>query len=412
MYAVVCETITETLGRHELLCEQHHYEKHSELDWEHGRELIEAMLQAGHEFQQSFFDRAQKEFLDLFDSLAFPTVHEMKELKESQPIAFYYTREDQAVLDEALQVMQDVQLEKSKPLENLSVLLTCSGGEHVFHCLAKTGIISSITAVDVNPEQLRVCQEKLKTMANNFMKNSGGIMQSPLSPQQQAALGRFEFLFAWIREYLALLWRNKASAAPDGHDWRSNVTDAHLNYIVGRVFSNEVLEATFTAQATMYTTASFADHFVNVLRSLLQELDQSPMARNIFLGEPLPTPPELAEGLKQEVLPLNYMCSSIEGFDFKPGFDLIDLSNVGDWLPLQDLREVVRRAVAALTPGGALILRRLLGDYDIMEDVFKDMDGTEGRSICTLRQAKDRTYFYSQTVIAVKTPQSDLQSRL
>jgi pyrroloquinoline-quinone synthase len=420
LYAVVSETITDTLGRHDLLCEQHHYEKHSELDWEHGKELIEAMVQAGYEFEENIFDQAQKDFLAVFDSLAFPTVQEMIELRKSQPVAFYHTREDQGVLDEALQVMHDVRSKGFVSLGDLSVLLTCSGGEHVIHCLTKTGTISAITALDVNPEQIRVCQEKLRAMEGSFDLNlSGNCVDvrdgvNPLSCQQQAALGRFEFLFAWIREYLGRLGVRTTPVAAGGqsNDWVCSVTDAHLEYIVGRVLSNEILEAVFTEDATMYTTASFANHFVNVLRSLLQELDHSPMARNIFLGVPMPTPPGIVNVLKQDEVPVKYMCSSIQDFDFKFGYDLIDLSNVGDWLPLQGFRNIVQRAVAALAPGGALILRRLLGDYDIVTDVLNVLGGTEGRSLCTIRQTEDATHFYSQTVIAVKSPFAELQARL
>merc|ERR1712039_4739 len=183
-------------------------------------------------------------------------------------------------------------------------------------------------------------------------------------------------------------------------------------YVVSRVFSNDVLEAVFTKDATMYTTASFADHFTHVLRALLKELDHSPMARNIFLGEPIPGPPHIGMTLRKEEIPVEYVCSHMQEFNFKPGYDLIDLSNVGDWLQLSSFREVVQRAVAALAPGGTLILRRLLGDYDLVEDVLNTIDNKEARSLCAFRQTKDKTHFYSQTVIAVKSPHVGVQARL
>jgi len=406
-YAVISETITETLAKHDLLCEQHHYEKHSELDWEHGRELLEAMVHAGHEFDKDVFDHAQQDFLHLFDSLAFPTLKEMEMLRQTQPIAFYHTREDQGVLDEALELVRETRSSctfhsnESRSLDKLSVLLTCSGGEHVLHCLARSELISSITALDVNPKQIELCQEKLENLKTSYDLNFKDV---PLS-HQQSALGRFEFLFSWIRQYLTRLEGN-------GHrsSWLSSVTDAHLKYIVGRVFSNDVLEAVFTKDATMYTTASFADHFVTVLQSLLRELDHSPMARNIFLGEPFPYPAEIRSALRDQRVRVQYICSHIQEFDFGSGYDLIDLSNVGDWLPLESFREIVQRAVAALTPGGTLILRRLLGDYDLVSDVLKPCTS----SLCSIRHVDDRTHFYSQTVIAAKSsaPQVALPAKL
>lgn len=408
LYAVVSANITDTLDKHNLLCEQGHYNTHSALDWEHGRELLEAMLLAGHGFNKEIFDRAQSEFLNVFDSLAFPTVKDMEKFRESQPVAFYYTREDSGVLDEAFEMMQEVRSENmSKSSDKLSLLLTCSGGEHIFHCLAKHDEVSSITALDVNPEQIRVCQDKLKSIRENSDSK-----EATLDFQQQAALGRFEFLFSWIRQYLSRLGEKSASTTEQPSNWWHHVTESHLKYVVGRVFSNDVLEAVFTRDATMYTSASFADHFVQVLRSLLQELDHSPMARNIFLGEPFPSPEHVKSALKEEKLPVRYICSHIQDFDFKSGYDLIDLSNIGDWLPLDSFRKIVQRAVAALTPGGSLILRRLLGDYDIVSDIFNSLAPTEARSLCTLRQIRDRTHFYSQTVVVVKSVNAGVQARL
>merc|ERR1711953_1232895 len=286
-----------------------------------------------------------------------------------------------------------------------SVLLTCSGSEHIFHCLARPDVISSITALDINPEQIRVCQEKLRRIQRCLPFN---LQEAPLNCDQQAALGRFEFLFSWIRQYLARLWDEPTSNMGKPSDW----TDAHLTYVVSRVFSNDILEAVFTKDATMYTTASFADHFVNVLRNLMLELEHSPMAKNIFLGEPLPSPPRLSSLLQKHDLPVHYVCSHMQDFNFKPGYDLIDLSNVGDWLPLSSFREVVQKALGSLAPGGALILRRLLGDYDIVRDVLDAVDKKEAGCLCALRQTTDRTHFYSQTVIAVKAPPAGIHAKL
>merc|ERR1711879_763233 len=172
-------------------------------------------------------------------------------------------------------------------------------------------------------------------------------------------------------------------------------------------------EAVFTEDATMYTSASCAEHFVGVLSSLLLELDHSPMARNIFLGEPLPRPYGIESALEAgDQERVRYLCSHVNDFEFPAGYDLIDLSNVGDWLPLQTFREIVDRAVAALAPGGTLILRRLLGDYDIVSDVFHDLYGKDARSLCIVRQIEDKTHFYSQTVIAMKNPHAGLQARM
>jgi single-stranded DNA-specific DHH superfamily exonuclease len=72
-------------------------------------------------------------------------------------------------------------------------------------------------------------------------------------------------------------------------------------------------------------------------------------------------------------------------------FHLIDLSNIGDWMPLTDFQQLVRQAFGQLHNNGRLVLRRLLGDYSLM-------DLTVGR----ITPLYDETGFYSETVVVSK----------
>merc|ERR1712032_736887 len=84
-------------------------------------------------------------------------------------------------------------------------------------------------------------------------------------------------------------------------------------------------------------------------------------------------------------------------------YEVLDLSNVGDWLAPNEFLEVVRRVIQDGLPAkpgrGKLILRRLLGDYDLLGLTKKLAE--LGLSV-SATSVFDRTQFYSQTVILTK----------
>lgn len=72
-------------------------------------------------------------------------------------------------------------------------------------------------------------------------------------------------------------------------------------------------------------------------------------------------------------------------------FHLIDLSNIGDWMPFTDFQRLILQAFDQLHQNGRLVLRRLLGDYSLM-------DLTVGHII----PLYDETGFYTETVMIQK----------
>lgn len=370
MYALISQTISGALQGHEMVCEQSHYSKHSELDWEHGKELLEAMCASGYEFDRDLFQETQLEFINLFNRMVVPTKAEMEQLVRNEPVAFYYTRECQHVIEQALAG------NKSKGLD---VFTICSGGEHVLHYLNRKNI-SSITAFDVNPHQLDVCRNKILHFADGT--------------QLENKTGKFEYLFEKVRAYFT------------SHHGDNNIMEiikdypSTLEYVISKVFDDKMLEIVFTEEATKYSSDNFAQHFLHVYRNMIQGLmfyggyeKAHPNTLNIIYGAPVEQLRAKEFGnitsVEEALSKVSFIESEAGDLAFKAKFDVIDLSNIGDWMPQERFLGIVRNAYRSLKEGGVLILRRLLGDYSLSA-IGEEFDGAD---IST-----DDTGFYSEVV--------------
>lgn len=357
IYAVISESIAEHLTTYDLLCEQAHYKKHSVLDWEHGEELLKSVVGCEREIDKNSFHRAQVEFINLFDKMVVPTRVELDTISQL-PVSFYHSREDSAV---ELEVLEGLKASRSQ----VNILSICSGGEHIINYLKQDGPLS-ITAIDANPHQLAACQDKLDRLSKgeSFIEGEG----------------KFEALFAMLRAYFV---------GPDNQLDFNVITEDHdkLAYAVSTVFTNRNLEAVFGKDATRYSSGNFAEHFIKAFQSSLDI--RHPNAMNVLFGDVL-----MIEGAEQVLPhPVSYQQANLTQYQFDKGYDLIDLSNIGDWMPLSTYKEIIANAHKALNEGGKLILRKLMGDYDLkaLLDGFSRVD-----------EKQDNTHFYQQVMVAEK----------
>lgn len=406
IYAMISETIAEALCRcnHEegLDCEQIHYGKHAELDWEHGKELLEAMgtdmAADGVEvqFDERMFDQAQRDFMRMYDAMAFPTVADMKLLFKQQQVAFYHTREDQEVMGRAL---------ASITKEKKRVLTTCSGGEHVLYALGRDDV-AMVTAVDMNPKQIEVCQSKITTAVSTM------VAAEKRGKTDIRTAGRFEVLFSWVSSYLTHPGFGNRSQEKGYISSTASADNAHICFIVSRVFRDDVLREVFTEAAIKHSPRNaFVKHFIKVFERQVKILQreastfENDMARSILLGEALPVL-GLPENALTRVHYIEANLGNIEAFfSEEQEYDVIDLSNCGDWMEEADFHNAVDFALTnRLGPGGKLILRRLQGKYDLTK-LVKEMQAKKflSASQCyTTESEEDRTMFYSQIVVITK----------
>lgn len=363
MYAVISASIAISLNKIDLLCEQEHYLNHSELDWSHGEDILTSMNFSGIEFDKTTFKNAQLNFINLFSKLTVPTLKETIHAKNTLYVNFYHTREAPNVINEVISSFNN----KS----DIDVLTICSGGESVIHYLAHD-CVSTITAFDMNEAQLELCLHKL----------------SPNHKIEHIEVGRFEYLFELVRNYF-INYKGEQLIVQDyavNHD--------ALNYVIDLVFDNQILSTLFSDEATKYSKKSFSEHFKLAYAKMLCDINDKNItnnnSENVILGTNITN--NYVSICNRDKAAITYLNQSAETVLLQSGkFHLIDLSNIGDWMPYIEFQQLIKQAFDKLHNNGRLVLRRLLGDYSLM-------DLTVGHII----ELYDDTGFYSETVMIKK----------
>jgi hypothetical protein len=354
IYAVISDSISDKLDGMTLLSKPDHYQKHSEIDWTHGEEILISMSKCGIDFDSNIFIKAQHDFITLFGQMSLPTVSEIDLLMRSEPVSFVYARESTDVIDQVL---------SSVGTGNLSVLCICSGGENPIH-YAKSPQVSQVSAFDLSLGQLQVCRDKIN---RDF---------------DHSTQGSFEFLFERVRRYFIDV------------DGKNHILSAYeenpdlLAWVIDNTFTNSVLSSIFTDEAVKYTKASFSEHFTRVYFGMCDDAKSAtPQSNtlNVLFDEPVAT--EVGSGVlianKVSLLHLNASQALSRGV-----YDVIDLSNIGDWMPLVEFKALLTSARQVLKPNGSIVLRKLLGDYCLSSIGFIDVTSLH-----------DNTGFYTQTVV-------------
>jgi hypothetical protein len=354
IYAVISDSISDKLNGMTLLSEPDHYQKHSEIDWTHGEEILISMSKCGIEFDATLFIQAQHDFITLFGQMSLPTMSEVDLLMKREPVSFVYARESTNVIDQVL---------ASINADDLAVLCICSGGENPIH-YAKNTKVSHVSAFDLSLGQLQVCRDKIN---RDF---------------DHSTPGSFEFLFERVRRYFT------------GEDGKNNILIAYeanpdlLAWVIGNTFTDSILSSIFTDEAVKYTKASFSDHFTRVYFGMCEDAKRAnphPNTLNVLLNVPVDA--EVGNGVlvadKVSLFHLNASQALSRG-----SYDVIDLSNIGDWMPIVEFKALLTSARQALKPNGSIVLRKLLGDYCLSSIGFIDVTPLH-----------DNTGFYTQTVV-------------
>jgi hypothetical protein len=178
----------------------------------------------------------------------------------------------------------------------------------------------------------------------------------------------------------------------------------------------------FTEEATKYSSENFSDHFYKVFVQKIKELDANPSNMNSILSRTLPMnyPKEM------ELEGINYYCGDfVSHFNEKitnenhmvllnaaldnalsiqaneemepvlnaDKYNMISISNVGDWMPQEQFKSLLDKAKEHLIPNGVVIARKLLGDYSL-----KDLMLSRFSKVI---QEKDNTGFYTECYVGV-----------
>lgn len=336
-----------------------HYQTHSILDLSHGEELFHLVKNLGYDINQDLFQKTQIEFINLFNKLCSPTEVELTQASKI-PISFFYSREDSNVGLKALSKIKK---------DNINIFSICSGGENVLNYLLNFNDKKlSVTLFDVNQNQLDLFDKKLF-----------GEFKDNIAFEQK---GKFEFFF----NYLISTIKNTNSK-----EFSRILNDYKLfDYLMSKIFSRKNLNIVFSEDATKYSSDSFASHFSKAIRYTSNSNNKN--FENIYFNSPL-----MDYNFKSKInfnnFDINKVCKNIKDYDFNSNFDFIDISNIGDWMPLDDYKNIIKKAYNSLNENGILITRKLLGDYNLKELLYMF---SENEVII------DNTLFYSECYISRK----------
>ena len=340
-------------------------------------------------------------------------------------LAFAQVREDAAV---EMQVI--AQLASS----NLRVLLVASGGCTALSLLSLP-TVAHIAAVDLNPAQLYLvelrrqallhlplvqqlqligveanapCKLRLYKQLRQHLPETTRLYWDARLDQIAYGInqvGKFEALFRELAEQFA-------ACGVDPLNDRAAMHHPRWREVFERVFDRAKLIETFGLAAVNYSMdRSFGEHFAMVCAEAMQRFVPT---ENYFLtqiwqdryaagaGRPLYLQDSAQAAIRQlggERLHLHQgqFTEVMTQLAASEKFDLIQFSNLSDWMPLPDLHHLLAKAVACLNPGGALIGRRLNGDHDLAAVMEQWL--TVDRSLSAKLLAADRSFFYQEVVV-------------
>ncbi len=353
-------------------------------------------------------------------------------------IAFSQVREDPRI---ELRVIQE--LAKRQP-HALRVLLVASGGCTALSLLTCPAI-AKIEAVDLNPAQLHLVELRRQALIHLSLEEQLqliGVDRSasdrdrlsiyerlssnlPASTkafwdtrQEQIAfgvnqVGRFEQLFRELAEKFVQMGiepLREPLTAIQHPQWRDPFE---------QIFERGKLVQTFGEAAVNYSMdRSFGEHFADVFAQALRRFIPN---ENYFLtqvwgdryalnlqGEGVPLYLQTSAqndirtlGTDRLQLHQGAFVASLHQLAELEKFDLIQFSNISDWMPLSNLHQMLTDAAACLKSGGAIIGRRLNGDHHLASIMAEHIAIDLALSQELL--ASDRSFFYREVVVGFRS---------
>jgi len=338
----------------------------------------------------------------------------MRDSSPTTELLFSQVREDPRI---DLEVARRVAARRGEPAR---VLLVASGGCTAVSLLASDDV-AEIHAVDVNAAQLHLTELRqraalaLESRPLRALLGEGDAaprlaiyraLRPRLSPEARAhwdarpeqvgfgvnRVGRFEALF---------------------RDLSSRLASGDFHAAFAAAFERGELVATFGEAAVAYSMdRSFADHFEAVFRAAMERWEPQDCyflhqaLRDAYPRDPAQLPPYFAADFAARAraagpdrlhLHLGPFAEQLERLGDAEPFDLVQTSNISDWMPqpaLDAMLEAVRRR---LRPGGAVLGRRLNGDHVLADYVARHFD--LDRELSASLHADDRSFFYGEVVV-------------
>jgi S-adenosylmethionine-diacylglycerol 3-amino-3-carboxypropyl transferase len=347
-------------------------------------------------------------------------------------LAFSQVREDYTV---ELQVIDRLVQILDRPLR---ILLIASGGCTALSLLTLAEV-GEIVAVDANIAQLHLVELRRQALLNLSVIEQFDLIGANLEISASIRLDLYQKIADKLPTLTRTYWNDRPAEIGFGvnrvgrfeqlfrelsarftevgldpiADPATAIQSNHWRSIFEEIFARDRLITTFGESAVNYSMdRSFGEHFADVFARALQKYHPTD---NYFItqvwrdcyadgrdGLPLYLQPQAQIAIQKfgtDRLKLHhgvFIEKTIE-LGMEKSFDLIQFSNISDWMPISDLHNMLKTAVSLLNPGGALIGRRLNGDHHlatIMNECIA-VDREFSRELLEL----DRSFFYREVVV-------------
>jgi len=267
----------------------------------------------------------------------------------------------------------------------------------------------SMCILDPNPDQIKLIQGK--TLA---LRNPDRVARQTLFDiGQEGGLlsgGNFEALFRGLRGFIYdfVAERSEWIGFFDGQtspDFLDRVF-ASKYWPVGFTiyFSEALLVAMFGPEAVQHAPRnSYPRYFQQTIERGLKRGDAgcNYFLHHILLGHYLERakclPPYLDEAPPSQ-WSFEFKPIAIENIESFAPYDFVSLSNIFDWMDVEQTKRVARRLSAELKPGAQIVIRQLNNDRDL-EPFFAGSMRFDDQ-LATELHASDRSLFYSKLRIA------------
>ncbi len=345
-------------------------------------------------------------------------------------IAFSQVREDPLT---EWRVLNQLASHKSE----LRVLLIASGGCTALSLLAHPAV-NTVAAIDINPAQLHLVELRRQALQHLSLPEQRRLLGIDPAPEAEL-LALYDRLRPYLPVATGTFWDERAEQisfglnrvgrfeqlfrelalrfTAIGLDPLQNpdqaISHPQWQSIFEQVFERDKLAQTFGAAAVDYSMErSFGEHFADVFAQALRRYHPednyflTQVWRDTYPDRPEAVPLYLMPTIQRAILQagadrLHLHQGSFETLlpqltaDAK--FDLIQFSNISDWMPPNQLHAILATMVNSLYPGGALLGRRLNGDHHLATMMADHLRVDEALSQELL--AADRSYFYREIVV-------------
>ena len=328
------------------------------------------------------------------------------------PIAFSQVREDPQ-LD--LHALQNI-----KP--DARILMIGSGGDTLLH-LATSHSFKSIDVVDANASQLKLCRLKCKLLefsTNKRLQLLGHKDYDPelrlqevtqvcreldidakdLGPTEIIAhegldyLGRFERLFLEIQKNLKHTQKKLRQAQVLDPKSQRELQETFQEF-----FALPTLVSLFGPEATQNPQQDFDKHFLAQTQKFIANPTayDSPFLHQFLCGAFQQKTyawhdsnlQDLNPAIKFHQVPMHEHLKT----SAKNSYDFIHLSNILDWLSVDEARDLLKNVKRCLSPEGKVLIRQLNSKLDIRGCApFLNWD----KKISEYYLQKDQSFFYRQ----------------